>query len=183
MVLWLGARLVFLWRTDLLTKPLTRAKDVSALNQLQLIVFISSSVGVLFIIIFLFAAKVAGSTTILGFDKSDSLIRPWNLHLNAIWLDYLGRSLFLTVLFADLLMGVSHSFWRQGKDFYQTPAAADHDKEMEDFALAMKPPVRHYDDDDLPRDRDRDRDRDGDDDRRRDRDDDRRRERDRDDRR
>jgi hypothetical protein len=154
MILWLGARLVFLWRTDLLTKPLTRPKDASALNQLQLIVFISSSVGILFIVIFMFAAKIGGSTSVLGFDKSDSLIRPWNLHLNAIWLDYLNRSLFLTVLFADLLIGVSHSFWRQGKDFYQTPAAADHDKEMEDFATAMKPPVRSYDeDDDYRRDR------------------------------
>ena len=34
--------------------------------------------------------------TILGFDEDKSAIRPWSLELHRTWLEYLGRSLFIS---------------------------------------------------------------------------------------
>src|SRR5438477_3467794 len=84
--------------------------------QTQMRVFISVGVGCLLLIVFLFSAKVLGKT-IVGFDRETARVRPWNPDLHAKWMEYVGRSLFLTVLFADLVLRVTLMVWREEKLF------------------------------------------------------------------
>ncbi len=146
-VLWLAAPLLFVWRSDLLIQPLTRSKDLQALAQTRLYALIAAAVGVGFIIIFLFAAKADGSSTIVGFSKSDSAVRAWDPMLHAFWLDYVSRSLFLTVLFADLLLMMNISILKQQKSFGPTEENVEVEKQLDEFDALMARPARQYDED------------------------------------
>jgi hypothetical protein len=146
LLLWIGAPLLNFRRTDLWIRPLTRTKDLKALAQLHLYVLISVAAGVTLIIIFLLTAKLGGKY-LVGFEKSESIMRPWNLNLHNFWIEFVGKSLFLTVVFADLMMQMTLSIWNQEKQFYRTEAAAGYDKDMENFQRVLAPPPKLHDDD------------------------------------
>ena len=78
-------------------------------------------------------------------DKDKSLIRPWSLSLHATWIEYVGRSLFLTVLFADLLVRMAVKVWREERAFAGTGPAANFDRTMSNLGTAVEiksaPPV------------------------------------------
>jgi hypothetical protein len=156
-LLWVGAPLIYMTRADLMIRPLTRTKDFRAIARLHWYVLSTVGVGVLFIVIFLFTAKF-GRKYLVGTDKLTSWIRPWDVEIHARWIEFVGRSLFLTVVFADLLLRMNISIWKQEKEFYRTPAADEYDHEMGDLDAALTPPRRERDDRDDDRDRDRDRD-------------------------
>jgi hypothetical protein len=46
-------------------------------------------------------------------------------------LDFLGRSMFVTVLAADLLLRATLSAWRQQREFLQADRAKEYDQLME----------------------------------------------------
>ncbi len=58
-------------------------------------------------------SKLLESRTLLGFSEDTSFFRPWSWRIFR-WLvvEMLGRSLFTSVVFADLFMGVSLRVWR-----------------------------------------------------------------------
>lgn len=156
-LLWVGAPLIHLYRYDLWIRPLTRTKEIQVIARMHLYVMSTVGAGVLLIIIFLLTAKI-GSSYLVGFDKNTSAIRPWNIDLHAKWVEFVGRSFFLTVVFADLVLGMNVSIWKQEKEFYRTEAAADYDKEMENLQEVMAAPARvDYDGNADSRDRDNDR--------------------------
>ncbi len=142
-LLWIGAPLIYLTRAELLIRPITRTRDLQAIARIQIYVLATVAVGVLFIIIFLFTAKLGGKY-LVGTEKLTSMMRPWDLDLHSRWIEFVGRSLFLTVVFMDLLMLMNLSIWKAGKDFYQTEAAVDYDRDMEDFSAAVTPRKRRW---------------------------------------
>jgi hypothetical protein len=162
LMLWFGAPLIHFSRTDLWIRPITRTKDLKALTKLNYFVLIAVVAGIALIIIFLLTAKVRNAY-LVGFDKNESVWRPWNLNLHNFWIEFVGKSLFLTVLFADLMMQMNLSIWNQEKQFYRTEAAAGYDKEMQNLQSVLVPPPMLHDEDESINDRRRD-----DDDRRRD---------------
>lgn len=167
-LLWIAAPMIYLARWPLLVHPLTRSKEFRQVAKLNTFVLATVLTGVVLIIIFLFTAKLGGKY-IVGTDKLTSLMRPWNIDLHARWIEFVGKSLFMTVVFLDLIMLMNLSVWNQEKDFYRTERAADYDRDMNDLAAAVAPPPRkRYRDDEEDYD---DRDRDDDRDRKRDRDD------------
>ena len=111
-----------------------------AKSQLQVLVLVG--VGVLLIVIYMFTAKFSEGR-ILGFDR-ESLLRPWSLSLHAFWLEYLGRSLFLTVFFADLLVRMAVMTWHEERAFAGSGSAANFDQPCprgEAFETKLVPPV------------------------------------------
>ena len=107
-------------------------------------VLIAVAFGVLLLIIYLFTAKF-GENTILGWERDKSAARLWSASFNATWLEYLGRSLFMTVLFADLLVRMSIMVWREDRAFAGTPAEQNFDRTMSGLGAALEtkgiPPV------------------------------------------
>ena len=92
--------------------------------------------GVLLLIIYLFTAKI-GPMSLMGSDKHDSLLRPWSLDIHKKWIEYLGRALFMTVLFADLLTRMALSVWREERALSNAPSVIEFDKNMSDLSDAI----------------------------------------------
>jgi hypothetical protein len=139
LLLWIGAPLLYLTKYKLLTRPITETPDMEALAKTQLMVLGAMAVGVFLLIVYLFTAKIVGT------DKDKSMMRPWDLRLHNIWIEYLGRSLFLTVLFADLLVRMSVMVWREERAFAGTPPSEAFDRTMSGLGSAVEakgvPPV------------------------------------------
>ena len=146
-LLWIGAPLVHLWNAHLWIRPLTRQKEIKLAARMHVWVLGMVAAGIVCVILFLLTSKLMGKY-IVGFDEYTSLIRPWNIDLHARWIEFLGRSLFLTVVFADLLLGMNLSVWKHEKDFYRTEAAQEYDRVIENLIGATRPPSPARDDDD-----------------------------------
>lgn len=138
LLLWVGAPMLYLTQFRLFTRPVTDRRQLDALTRTQLGVLGMFAGGVVLLLIYLFTAKFMGMT-ILGTDKTESLIRPWSLDLHAKWIEFLGRSLFLTVLFADLLVRMALSVWREERAFAGTEGVAAFDQTMTGLTAAVAP--------------------------------------------
>jgi hypothetical protein len=143
LMLWIGAPLLYLTKFKLLTRPITESQDLQALAKTQLYVLATMAAGILLVVIYMMGARVMDKP-LLGTGK-DAFWRPWSLDLHRIWIEYLGRSLFLTVLFADLLVRMSVMVWREDRAFAGTGPAANFDRTMSGFGEAVEtkglPPV------------------------------------------
>jgi hypothetical protein len=131
LLLWIGAPLFYFTKAQLLAKPITTAEDKAALGRASFTVFVLAASGMVVLLLFLFTAKVGAKGTILGFDSEKSIVRPWSLTLHKVWIEYVGRSLFLTVFFADIVLRVALSVWKESKAFAGTEPASAHDTTME----------------------------------------------------
>lgn len=129
LLLWVGAPLYYLTQPDLLVKPVTTPADREALARASFAVFLLTVGGMVLLLVFLFTATFAGKT-LLGFDSEKCVLRPWSLDLHKVWIEYVARALFLTVFFADLVLKVALSVWKESKAFAGTPPAALHDATM-----------------------------------------------------
>lgn len=137
--LWVGAPLLYFMKFDLFTRPVTSPGDQATIVRTSLAVFGLIVLGMLLLIIYLFTAKFLG-VTIVGFDEKTSVFRPWNvLDLHQKWIEYIGRSLFLSVFFADLILRVALSVWREERAFAGTADAASFDKTMSGVSSAVLP--------------------------------------------
>lgn len=130
LLLWVGAPLYYLTKPQLLTKPVTSAEDKAALGRASFTVFLFTASGMALLLVFLFTGKFMGQT-LLGFDSAKCIMRPWSLGLHKVWIEYVGRSPFLTVFFADVVLRVALSVWKESKAFAGTEPAAAHDTTME----------------------------------------------------
>lgn len=78
---------------------------------------------------FLFTATLFGKAMV-GLDEREAWFQLWSWDLLAKLAEYLGRSLFLTVLFADLLVRMSLSVWLEEKAFFRGDEAKAYDLRM-----------------------------------------------------
>lgn len=138
LVLWVGAPLLYLTRFGLLTRPVTSPADRAALARTSLGVLALVLAGMGLLTVFLFTAKFGGRT-LIGFDAAKSVARPWTLDLHKVWIEYLGRWLFLTVFFADILVRIALSVWREERAFAGSPEAAGFDRTMTGLGAAVLP--------------------------------------------
>lgn len=139
----IGAPLLYLSRFRLLTRPITESQDLQALTKAQVYVYATLGAGALLIFIYLVGVKF-GDRALLGTSKQNQL-RLWSLDLHKTWLEYLGRTLFLTVMFGDLLVRMAVMVWREDRAFAGTGPAANFDRTMSGFGEAVEtkglPPV------------------------------------------
>ena len=140
----IGAPLLYLTRFRLLTRPLTESQDLQALARTQVYVLATLGAGILLIFIYMVAVKF-GDHAILGTSKEKNALRFWSLDLHKTWLEYVGRALFMTVFFADLLVKMAVMVWREERAFAGTGPAANFDRTMSGFGEAVEtkglPPV------------------------------------------
>ncbi len=137
LLLWIGAPLVYFTKFELFTRPLVSPVERTAIVRTSLIVFGLIVTGMVLLLVYMFTTKF-GDKTILGFSDS-SLVRPWTLDLHKTWIDFVGRSLFLTVFFADILLRIALLVWREERAFANSPEAVGFDRTMSGLGTAVLP--------------------------------------------
>ena len=139
-LLWVGAPLLYLTKFDLFTRPVTAPADQAAIVRTSYAVFGLTAFGMFLLTIYLFTAKfpLVGKTFV-GFDDTTSILRPWSLDIHRRWIEYVGRALFLSVFFADIVLRVALSVWREERAFAGTPPAAGFDRAMSGLGSAVLP--------------------------------------------
>jgi len=120
------------------TRPVSGLAEQIAVARTSLAVLGLMALGLLLLFVYLLTTKVMGAT-ILGFSSDSSIVRPWNLSPHQKWLDYLGRALFLSVFFGDLVLRVALSVWREERAFAGTPGAAGLDRTLSGLGSAVLP--------------------------------------------
>lgn len=130
-VLAVGAPLLYLTRFGDLTRPVS-AEVAAGLVRTGRVVTGVALAGVGLVGAYLLTATVLGKP-LVAFDGSGWL-RPWSGDVVAKVAEYAGRSLFLTVLFADLLVRMTLSVWLEERTFARGPRAADYDRMMSGLA-------------------------------------------------
>jgi hypothetical protein len=124
--LFMSAPLVYLIWGKFFIRPLHPGE----LNKIRIAQLIFSGMAVLaglLMVIYLFT-KTIGDGRLVGFDSETSLVRPWKLI--QFYLEYTGRSLFITILVVDLFMLMNLSVWVHTKQFEKSEAAANYDRIM-----------------------------------------------------
>lgn len=139
LALWIGAPLIFLFRFNLLTRPLNQPQDVAQIVKTQYVVMALAIVAILLFVIYLSTAK-PGDRFLVGIDKKTSWIRPWDLQLHFSWIEYVGRLLFYSTLFADLMLIVTQRLWYEERVLRLQPGAEEFDQQMLALAKALALP-------------------------------------------
>src|SRR5262249_30089258 len=120
-------------RANVFLRPLASAKDFRDVRDVQWIVQGILSLALLFFLIYVLTKKFFGMY-LIGFDDKTSMLRPWNFQMLRVvfqfLMEYLGRSLFTTLVFADLLLQMNLSLWSQHKQVSVSAEANDYDRQM-----------------------------------------------------
>lgn len=131
----LAGPLLYLVNMTTFTRPLHEEAEIARIGQIQRNVYIVVGVGIVLLLLWAFTAELMGKS-LIGTDESDSLIRPWDPNLIQFPLEYIVRSLFTTVLVADLFMLMNLSVWHHTKAFVGTERAATYDRLMSEIEEA-----------------------------------------------
>ena len=125
--LFLAAPLMYVVRANVFTSPLTSSEDYRRLRRVQKLVGALTVLAGTMLVAYLVTQQVLG-VHLVGTDPRTSVLRP--LHLVGFFLELFGRSLFMTLLGADLFMRMDLAAWKNSKAFIASPAAAGHDRVM-----------------------------------------------------
>jgi hypothetical protein len=131
----LGGPLLYLVHMTLFTRPLHEPAEIARIGQIQRNVYIVIWIGIALILLWAFTADFFGKS-LIGLDERSSLVRPWDPDLIQFPLEYIVRSLFTTVLVADLFMLMNLSVWHHTKEFVGSERAATYDRLMSEIEEA-----------------------------------------------
>ncbi|HQR07708.1 MAG TPA: hypothetical protein PLN21_12850 [Gemmatales bacterium] len=151
--------MIYVWKNDLFIRPLSTS-ETPAINRAHQLSRIAGMTGALLLLAYLFTKKVFG-LQLVGLHAQTSLAWLWEnhrqLHLkpeqavasaqSVFWIgevslfqlimQYCGRTLFMTTVFADALVRMTMIAWDQTKRFDTTPAAIEYYETMEDMKRAI----------------------------------------------
>jgi hypothetical protein len=130
MLLWLAAPLVYLTRARVFTRPLCSREDVRGLARVQFVVWALILASLASLIAYAASWQVFG-LRLVGLEPRTSLVRPWEVV--RYFLDFLGRSMFVTVLGADLLLRATVSAWQVQREFLQADRTNAYTQLMENL--------------------------------------------------
>jgi hypothetical protein len=133
MLLWLAAPLAYLVRARTFTRPLCSPEDLRGLARVQAVAWALMVAASVCLIAYAASWQVFG-LRLVGLQPRTSLLRPWEVA--RYFLDFLGRSLFVTVLGADLLLRATLSAWRHQREFLQTERAKAYNQLVEKLDLS-----------------------------------------------
>jgi hypothetical protein len=128
MLLWLAGPLAYLARARTFTRPLCSPQDLRGLARVQVIAWALILASCVCLVAYAAHWQFLG-LRLVGLEPRTSLLRPWQVV--RYFLDFLGRSMFVTVLGADLLLRATLSAWRQEREFLQTDRAKEYNQLME----------------------------------------------------
>ena len=125
----LAAPLLYLFNASTFTRPLRTPEEIAKIGTIQQAVLVIMGLGLVLMVAYAFTATLF-DRALIGTDESSSFMRPWSLGLIQFPIEYFARSLFTTVLVADLFMLMNLSLWRHTKEFQASPDAASYDRLM-----------------------------------------------------
>jgi hypothetical protein len=128
MLLWLVAPLAYLARARTFTRPLCSSEELRGLAGVQLVSWALIVASSACLIAYAATWQVSG-LRLIGLEARTSLVRPWEVA--RYFLDFLGRSMFVTVLGADLLLRAVLSAWRDQREFLTSDRANEYHQFME----------------------------------------------------
>lgn len=156
-MLWVGAPMIYVVRAETFLRPLDTVEGGRSVGRVQLLVNLCLFLAAVLLLLYGLTKTIVG-IPLLGFHEETSLVylvqtgtrfdagptihisqNPesilWvgDVHIYRYLLEYLGRSLYMTVVFADLLIRLELTVWTQEKEFFRTAAAADYDRFMGDL--------------------------------------------------
>jgi hypothetical protein len=134
-----GAPMLYIANARTFTRPLRTPEDVARIGSVQKLVLTIMSLGVALIVTYAFTAEIFGRS-LIGTDPQTSAIRPWDTHLIQFPIEYIVRSLFTTVLVADLFMNMNLQLWKHTKEFQDSPDAEAYDRLMNEIEEAGAAP-------------------------------------------
>lgn len=130
MFLLLAAPLVYVVRADVLTRPLTTDEDYRKMQQVKRLVGGITAIAAMLLIAYVSTQRIFGMK-LIGMDPKSSLLHPMDLTEYVV--EFIGRSLFMTVLAADVFLGMNVASWRYSKVLSGTPQAEKYDGVMTGF--------------------------------------------------
>lgn len=136
-LLFITAPIHYILKWTLFVRPLTPG-EIAPIGPVQKRVITSIFVGLGIILVYMLTAKF-GDKTIMGSNDANSMIRPWNIDFLRFIFDYLARSLFLTAMFADILIRMCILAHRSEQSFVDDPARKDYDYFVDAAQKAMPP--------------------------------------------
>ncbi len=159
-VLWVSAPMVYVFRAGLFVRPISDAES-REIPRLQGLARAVAGVALLLLLSYLLTKQVFG-LYLIGLDPETSLVWLWQNHeamnltqadiLNRatalVWVgdlnlfdlavEYLSRSMFMTAVFADVLLEINVSVWYHEKRFAPTEHALAYDRVMTTMSEAMR---------------------------------------------
>jgi hypothetical protein len=161
-LLWTGAPMAYVARADLFVQPLPEGESL-AIRRVRRTANAAAMLGGLLLLAYLFTKQVFG-LYLVGFVPEASLVWLWenagevpdfraalsratslfwagDVSLSQLIVQYFGRSLFVTTVFADVLVRMNLSLWRQEQEFSSTPDAVAYDAAMKELGRVLGPDV------------------------------------------
>lgn len=135
MLLLIAAHWVYGFRAKVFTNPWVADEDYLRMARVQRIVGILTALAGIIIVAALMTREVMG-VHFVGLDTEKSLLRP--IELAEYVLEFIGRSMFVCALGADLFMRMNVAAWRQGKTLEGTAAAKSYDEAMGAIQVAVQ---------------------------------------------
>lgn len=139
----LGAPMLYLFNARTFIRPLRSEEEVARIGAIQKAVLTVIGIGIALIVVYAFTHEVVipgqmgvRRIALLGFSSSDSLLQLWKPSVIQFPIEYIVRSLFTTVLVADLFMLMNLQLWRHTKEFQASPEAASYDRLMSEIEEA-----------------------------------------------
>jgi len=125
------ASLVYAFRAGVITRPLLTEKDFKAMKMLQLTVTLITAIAGIVLVVFLLSNDIMG-IHLVGFDAKKSLMSP--IDLLEMGLEIISRSMFVSVVGAELMMRINLMSWQQGRAVSASESAGPYDGAMEQMA-------------------------------------------------
>lgn len=129
---------LYVLNANTFTRPLRAAEDIRKVGTVQNMAVIISLAGVFMLVLWTFVGNLGfgpNSMSLIGLEGS-SVLRPWNPRVLQFPIDFFGRSLFTTVVVADLIMQMNVSMWRHDKQSEGVAEAAHYDRMMAEIEEA-----------------------------------------------
>jgi hypothetical protein len=135
LLLLIVAHMGYGFRAKVFTSPWVSDDDYLRMSRVQRIVGILTALAGLIIVAALLTREVMG-VHFVGTDPEKSLLRP--IELAEFLLEFIGRSMFVCALGADLFMRMNVAAWKQGKTLEGTAAAKSYDEAMGAIQVAVE---------------------------------------------
>lgn len=137
-MLLMGAPAVYVAYGGLFVRPLTTPAERSRIGQVQWLTAGLTTLAWGLLLLYALTRKIPLlERTLIGLDPATSLVRPWNWYILRSMVEYTGRSLFTTVLVADLLMVVNLAVWRDLKRLAEEETGRPHDQLMHEMRQVL----------------------------------------------
>lgn len=127
MFLLAAAPFIYVFRADVFARPLTTEADFLRMRRVQQVVTGVTALAGLLLVVYLAPQQYLG-IHLVGLDVKTSLLGP--LDIAGFLLEFIGRSLFMTVLGADLFMRMNLSTWQHHRTLAGSSAAEGYDRVM-----------------------------------------------------